>query len=1498
MESSARGNPDAKEEGSGDPLPSFCQSNSHQRHKGLSHAFCSGEKESLSSWILKNIKKKGCVHFVASSHLSDAGEVVCKCGYARKEHVEEATKPRGFQDKEWDPKKHVQEMPTDAFGDIVFEDLNQKAAKYVRVSQDTCPSAIYHLMTQYWGLDAPNLLISVTGGAKNFNMKLRLRSVFRRDLVKVAQTTGAWIISGGSHTGVMKQVGEAVRDFNLSSSCRDRGVIAIGIATWGAIHKRESLIRPAKSCEDPLPAKYPLDEEGQGHLTCLDSNHSHFILVDDGTHGRYEVEIPLRTKLEKFISEQTKEKGGVAIKIPIVCVVLEGGPGTLNTIYNAITHGTPCVIMEGSGRVADVIAQVASLPISEITIALIQKKLSMFFRETFETFSESRIVEWTKKIQDIVRQRQLLTVFREGQDGQPDMDVAILQALLKASRIHKRFGHESWDHQLKLAVTWNRVDIARSEIFSGQRQWKPADLHPMMAAALISNKPEFVKLFLENGVQLQDFVTQDVLLYLYNNLEPSCLFDAKLRKALAQQPKRAPEMHLVAQVLRELLGSFTEPLYPPPEQSNSQSPRAGPHVQVHMQEESAQLLGKKDADRYPVRDLLIWAVVQNRREVAEIVWAQSQDCVAAALACSKILKELAKEEGDTDKLEEMLALADAFELRAIGVFTECYRKCEALAQQLLIHVSKAWGQATCLQLALEAKNMKFTSHGGVQAYLTKVWWGRLNVDNSWWRVLLCMAAFPLLFTGVVSFRREPELPPWAAALQRPPQNGAYDGSSHTSGSRREQQRQVGCAARPCAFFSAPVVVFSVNVAAYFAFLLLFAYVLIVDFQPSPSYCELVIYVWLFSLVCEELRQLFYNPGCSLLKAASFYISDFWNRLDVCAILLFIAGLTCRLLPATLYPGRVILSLDFILFCLRLMHIFTVSKTLGPKIIMVKRMMKDVFFFIFLLVVWVVSFGVATQAILIHNESRVDWIFRGVVYHAYLTLFGQLPAYIDGVNFSPDLCSPNGTDPYKPKCPVTAGNQLTPAFPNWLTVILLCLYLLFTNILLLNLLIAMFNYTFQQVQDHTDQIWKFQRHDLIEEYHGRPAAPPPLILLSHLRLLVRRLVLRIPPERHKQFRNPLGKAAEDVLLTWEMNMKENYLQNQQHQLQQRPEQKIQEISDKVNTILDLLDPDQEQKLASLGKQVAQTTEALRWIVKALRDGGFGVAAGIPALASGTALEELGGGWPAEDQGDAHHVNARHLLYPDAPVTRFSVPNEKVPWEVEFLIYQPPFYTAEQDKATADPVGSDLEALSTICFNATDGLVDRRSFHGTYAVQDALPRNPQGRTGLRGRGSLRRFGPNHRLHPVFTRWKRNKDGTIGRRGVHKLLEVLLVRRAGAELWALPGGWRMLEEALPAELKDILAPEFWASCENLLRRGTEVYKGYVDDLQNTDNAWVEVEAIGVHFQDQNDEELKTLNSHLQDSSPKVTVQWQVVDEGLPLYGSHKAILQKVAAAFGAHY
>ena len=54
-------------------------------------------------------------------------------------------------------------------------------------------------------------------------------------------TTGAWIVTGGSNAGVMKHVGEAVRDFGLTAEGR---VMTIGIASWGSVQNKEHLIAP------------------------------------------------------------------------------------------------------------------------------------------------------------------------------------------------------------------------------------------------------------------------------------------------------------------------------------------------------------------------------------------------------------------------------------------------------------------------------------------------------------------------------------------------------------------------------------------------------------------------------------------------------------------------------------------------------------------------------------------------------------------------------------------------------------------------------------------------------------------------------------------------------------------------------------------------------------------------------------------------------------------------------------------------------------------------------------------------------------------------------------------------------------------------------------------------------------------------------------------------------------------------------------------------------
>lgn len=45
----------------------------------------------------------------------------------------------------------------------------------------------------------------------------------------------------------MKQVGEAVRDFILSCSHKEGDIVTIGIATWGTVYNRESLVCPMVS---------------------------------------------------------------------------------------------------------------------------------------------------------------------------------------------------------------------------------------------------------------------------------------------------------------------------------------------------------------------------------------------------------------------------------------------------------------------------------------------------------------------------------------------------------------------------------------------------------------------------------------------------------------------------------------------------------------------------------------------------------------------------------------------------------------------------------------------------------------------------------------------------------------------------------------------------------------------------------------------------------------------------------------------------------------------------------------------------------------------------------------------------------------------------------------------------------------------------------------------------------------------------------------------------
>ncbi|XP_025025677.1 transient receptor potential cation channel subfamily M member 8 [Python bivittatus] len=1056
----------------------------------------------LVHFVQENFKKRMCVFFTKDAKSNDNQ---CKCGYLKSQHVEEM---QINNNEKWNYKKHTKEFPTDAFGDIEFENLG-KTGKYIRLSCDTDSETLYDLMTQHWQLKTPNLIISVTGGTKNFALKPRIRKIVSR-LIYIAQSKGAWIFTGGTHYGLMKYIGEVVRDNTISRSSEEN-VVAIGIAAWGMVSNRESLIRSCDT-ETYYSAHYIMDDLKRDPLYCLDNNHTHLILVDNGTHGYQGIEAKLRAQLEKYISERIIPDSNYGGKIPIVCFAQGGGKETLKAINTAIKNKIPCVVVEGSGQIADVIASLTEAE-GTLTSSSVKERLLRYLPRTLSRLGEEEIESWIKCIKEIFENPHLLTVIKIEEAGDEIVSNAISYALYKAFSRNEQ-DKDNWNGQLKLLLEWNQLDLASEEIFTNDRRWESADLQDVMFTALVKDRPKFVRLFLENGLNLRKFLTHEVLTELYTNNFSNLVFK---NLQIAKNSYNDALLTFVWKMVEDFRKGIKK------EDKNAKD-----DIEI-------QLLDGSLITRHPLQALFIWAVLQNKKELSSVIWEQTRGCTLAALGASKLLKSLAKVKNDINAAGESEELANEYETRAVELFTECYSSDEDLAEQLLIYSCEAWGGNSCLELAVEAKDQQFIAQPGVQNFLSKQWYGEISRDTKNWKIILCLFLFPLIGCSFISFRKKP--------IERRKKLFFYYAW----------------------FFTSPFVVFSWTVIFYIAFLLLFAYVLLMDFQKEPTMLELILYVLVFILLCDEVRQWYMN--------GSKYFSDLWNVMDTLGIFYFISGIVFRLHSSnetSWYSGRVIFCLDYIIFTLRLIHIFTVSRNLGPKIIMLQRMLIDVFFFLFLFAVWMVAFGVARQGILRKNEQRWEWIFRSVIYEPYLAMFGHYPSDIDGTTYDFDHCTFLGNES-KPLCVEVDSNNL-PRFPEWITIPLVCIYMLSTNILLVNLLIAMFGYTVGSVQENNDQVWKFQRYFLVQEYCSRLAIPFPFVIFAYIYMVMRKLFKCCCKNEYREPSICCSRNEDNETLAWEAVMKENYLvkiNTKPSDLSEEMAQQFRQLDTKLNDLKSLL-----------------------------------------------------------------------------------------------------------------------------------------------------------------------------------------------------------------------------------------------------------------------------------------------------------------------------------------
>ncbi|CAH1966853.1 unnamed protein product [Acanthoscelides obtectus] len=825
------------------------------------------------------------------------------------------------------------------------------------------------------------------------------------------------------------------------------------------------------------------------------------------------------------------------------------------------------------------------------------------------------------ELMQCVENKHLITIFRiaDKYDQKPqELDQIILTALFKSQ-------HLSPTEQLSLALTWNRADIARSEIFIYGQEWPPGALEDAMIKALEHDRCDFVKLLLENGVSMRKFLTIPRLENLYNTKQgPSNTLRYILRDVRPHiPPGYVYTLHDIGLVINKLMGGAYRAFYTRrkfrPIYAKVMNKGPGMANQSERQFGAMSLLAgalPSNANPclfdYPFNELLIWAVLMKRHKMALLMWQHGEEALAKALVACKLYKamahEAAEDDMETEVYEELRQYGKEFENIALEVLDYCYRQDDDQTQQLLTCELQNWSGQTCLSLAVTANHRALLAHPCSQIILADLWMGGLRTrKNTNIKVIMGLLFMPYILKLEFKSKEELQLMPQTTEEHMELENDDddksdsdknQDGEKRTRGlsirskssnpqgvkallaenfitrdtvvqengkvmpefdekqyhilypdiysEKIQKNRELRIKKKLYEFYTAPITKFWANSIAYIIFLVLFSYIVLVKMYSLPTWQEWLCIAFVVSLGCEKMREMFSSEPVGLTQKFAVWSWNLWNPCDMAAVLMFLIGMALRFQHDTFQVGRVIYCVNCIYWYLRLLNILSVNKYLGPLVTMMGKMVKNMIYFVVLLLIVLMSFGVSRQAILFPDQEPSWMIARDVFLEPYFMLYGEV--YADKID---PTCGGEGEEPCR------TG--------KWITPTIMSIYLLVANILLINLLIAVFNNIFNEVNAVAHQVWMFQRFTVVMEYEQKPILPPPFIIFCHIFLLfkyIKRKMGGIEESYDNGLKLFLDKDEMERLYDFEEDCVEGYFAEQEARLQQSTEERIKVTTERI------------------------------------------------------------------------------------------------------------------------------------------------------------------------------------------------------------------------------------------------------------------------------------------------------------------------------------------------
>ncbi|XP_034968366.1 short transient receptor potential channel 5 [Zootoca vivipara] len=301
------------------------------------------------------------------------------------------------------------------------------------------------------------------------------------------------------------------------------------------------------------------------------------------------------------------------------------------------------------------------------------------------------------------------------------------------------------------------------------------------------------------------------------------------------------------------------------------------------------------------------------------------------------------------------------------------------------------------------------------------------------------------------------------------------------------------------FIKKPFIKFICHTGSYltFLFMLLLAsqHIVRTDLHmqgPPPTIVEWMILPWVLGFIWGEIKEM-WDGGFNE------YVHDWWNLMDFAMNSLYLATISLKIVAYVKYNGsrprqewemwhptliaEALFAISNILSSLRLISLFTANSHLGPLQISLGRMLLDILKFLFIYCLVLLAFANGLNQLYFYYETSASEEpnnCKGIrcekQNNAFSTLFETLQSLFWSVFGLLNLYVTN----------VKARHEFT----EFVGATMFGTYNVISLVVLLNMLIAMMNNSYQLIADHADIEWKFARTKLWMSYFDEGGTLPP------------------------------------------------------------------------------------------------------------------------------------------------------------------------------------------------------------------------------------------------------------------------------------------------------------------------------------------------------------------------------------------------------------------------